>query len=154
MSESERLETMEPNPVWVKDAYADTVDVLAKYRHDLDYHVWGGDWCKDCRAALPDFAAALDAAGVPDEQIEHYPVEREESEERSSSDDSSGQSPREHGEKVGPRVEEYDIELIPTIVVERDGKEVARFVEEEDRRGPRRRATGRTRSVRVTGLAR
>jgi len=35
------------------------------------------------------------------------------------------------GSKVGPEVEEYDIEYIPTVVVERDGEEVARFVEEE-----------------------
>jgi thiol-disulfide isomerase/thioredoxin len=126
------LDTMQPTPTFDATAHEDTIETLAEH-DDLTYLVWGGDWCKDCRAALPDFAAALDAAGVPDEQIEHYPVEREESEERSSSGDSSGQSPREHGEKVGPRVEEYDIELIPTIVAERDGKEVARFVEEEDR---------------------
>ena len=29
--------------------------------------------------------------------------------------------------------EEYGIELIPTVIVERDGEEVARFVESEDR---------------------
>jgi thiol-disulfide isomerase/thioredoxin len=143
------LDTMQPTPTFDETAYEDTVDTLAEH-DDLTYKVWGGDWCKDCRAALPDFAAALDAAGIPDDRIEHYPVEREDSEERSSSDGSSGQSPREHGEKVGPKVDEYGIELIPTIVVERsstgnqnpsasddiaerDGDEVARFVEEEDR---------------------
>ena len=35
-------------------------------------------------------------------------------------------------EKQGPKVEAYDIELIPTIVIEDDGEEVARFVEGED----------------------
>ena len=103
---------MEPNPVWDADANADVVDALGV--EGLTYKVWGGDWCGDCRGQLPDFAAALDAAGVPDERIEHYPVEKE-----------------DDGSKVGPRVEEYDIELIPTVVVERDGEEVARFVEEE-----------------------
>jgi len=122
---------MEPTPTWDDEAYAETVDTLAAH-DDLTYKVWGGDWCKDCRAVLPDFAAALDAAGVPEDRIEHYPVERED------------------GEKVGPRVEEYGIELIPTIiversstgdqrsatadtVVERDGEAVARFVEDGDR---------------------
>ncbi|WP_135534440.1 TlpA family protein disulfide reductase [Halostella pelagica] len=125
------LDTMQPTPTFDETAYEDTVDTLAAH-DDLTYKVWGGDWCKDCRAALPDFAAALDAAGIPDDRIEHYPVERED------------------GEKVGPLVEEYGIELIPTIIVERnstdsqnssaaddaverDGDEVARFVEEEDR---------------------
>jgi len=108
------LETMEPNPVWTEEAYAETVDVLAALRDEVTYKVWGGDWCKDCRSQLPDFAAALDAAEVPASRIEHYPVEKE-----------------EDGSKTGPKVEEYDIELIPTVVVERDGAEVARFVEEE-----------------------
>ena len=114
MSESQHLETMEPNPVWVKDAYADTVDVLARYGTDLDYHVWGGDWCKDCRAQLPDFAAALDAAEVPSANVHHYPTEKD-----------------DDGSKTGPNVETYDIEYIPTVVVEHGGEEVARFVEEE-----------------------
>ena len=117
-----KLETMEPNPVWTEEAYADTVDVLAVLRHEVTYKVWGGDWCIDCRSQLPDFAAALDAAEVPGSRIEHYPVEKE-----------------EDGSKTGPKVEGYDIERIPTVVVERDarsasdasGEEVARFVEEE-----------------------
>ena len=108
------LETMEPNPVWTEEAYADTVDVLASLRHEVTYKVWGGDWCIDCRSQLPDFAAALDAAEVPSSRVEHFPVEKE-----------------DDGSKTGPGVEEYDIELIPTVVVEADGEEIARFVEEE-----------------------
>ncbi|GGN87410.1 MULTISPECIES: thioredoxin family protein [Haloarcula] len=114
MSESGPLETMEPNPVWVKDAYSDTVDVLTRHAAELEYHVWGGDWCKDCRAQLPDFGAALEAADVPTSKIHHYPTEKE-----------------DDGSKTGPKVAEYGIEYIPTVVVERDGEEVARFVEEE-----------------------
>ncbi|QLH78841.1 thioredoxin family protein [Halosimplex rubrum] len=108
------LETMDPNPVWTEEAYAETVDVLAALGDEVTYKVWGGDWCIDCRSQLPDFGAALDAAGVPDYRIEEYAVEKE-----------------DDGTKVGPKVEEYDIEYIPTVVVERDGEEVARFVEEE-----------------------
>ena len=108
------LETMDPNPVWTEEAYAETVDVLAALGDDVVFKVWGGDWCIDCRSQLPDFGAALDAAGVPDHRIEEYAVEKE-----------------EDGTKVGPNVEEYDIEYIPTVVVERNGEEVARFVEEE-----------------------
>jgi len=114
MSETGHLETMEPNPVWVKDAYADTVVVLSQYRTELEYHIWGGDWCKDCRAQLPDFGAALEAAEVPESRIHHYPTEK-----------------AEDGSKTGPGVEAYDIEYIPTVVVEHDGEEIARFVEEE-----------------------
>lgn len=104
------LETMEPNPVWVQDAYAETVDVFEAYGEDLVFRVWGGDWCKDCRSQLPDFGAALDAAEVPEDNVVHYELDQD---------------------KQGPGVEEYDIEYIPTVVVEYNGEEIARFVEEE-----------------------
>jgi thiol-disulfide isomerase/thioredoxin len=107
------LETMQPNQTWDPVAYEDAVATLGE--KEYVFKVWGGDWCKDCRAQLPDFAAALDAAGVPETRIEHFPVEKE-----------------DDGSKTGPGVEEYDIELIPTVVVELEGEEVARFVEEED----------------------
>ncbi|MFW5956216.1 MAG: thioredoxin family protein [Halorhabdus sp.] len=104
-----QLETMEPNPVWDPTAHRETVDTLSELT-DATYKIWGGDWCGDCRSKLPDFAAALDAAGVPPSHIEHYPVDQD---------------------KRGDGVEEYGIEFIPTVVVERDGEELARFVEDE-----------------------
>ncbi|UVE49891.1 thioredoxin family protein [Haloferax larsenii] len=112
MAQAETLETMQPNPEWNADGYEAAVATLGG--DDYTFKVWGGDWCGDCQDQLPDFGAALDAAGVDTDRIEHYPVEK--------ADD---------GSKIGPRVEEYDIEYIPTVVVELDGEEVARFVEEE-----------------------
>lgn len=112
------LETMRPNPVWDADSYEDAVSVFEALADDIVVKVWGGDWCKDCRTQLPDFGAALDTAGV--DAVEHYPVEKE-----------------DDGSKVGPQVDAYDIELIPTVIVERtsrgdsNGEELARFVEEE-----------------------
>jgi thiol-disulfide isomerase/thioredoxin len=107
-----RLETMQPNPAWDGDAHGPVVETLG--REGLVFHVWGGDWCVDCRALLPDFGAALEAAGVPDERVHHYPTDKE-----------------EDGTKTGEKVEAYGIEYIPTVVVEHDGEEVARFVESE-----------------------
>jgi thiol-disulfide isomerase/thioredoxin len=129
------LETMRPNPVWDENVHEDEIAVFEALADDVVVKVWGGDWCKDCRSQLPDFGAALDAAGV--QNVEHYPVEK-----------------AEDGSKVGPGVEEYDVERIPTVVVERapgsgadsasgersdpladreTGEELARFVEEADR---------------------
>jgi len=106
------LETMEPTPTWDEDAHEDTVDVFAELAEDesVTITVWGGDWCKDCRAELPDFGAALDAAGFPADRVEEIPVDKD---------------------KNGPLTDEYGVELIATIVVERDGEEIARFEEEE-----------------------
>lgn len=108
------LETMSPNPVWDADSYPDAVGTIERLSEELAITVWGADWCGDCRAVLPDFAAALDAAEVPNERIEVHAVER--------TDD---------GTKTGPGVEEHGIERIPTIVIERNGIEAARFVETE-----------------------
>ncbi len=105
------LETMRPNPTWDAASYEDTVDTLATHRDDLTYRIWGGDWCKDCRALLPDLGAALEAAEIPADRIESIAVDTD---------------------KQGPGVEAYEIEHIPTVVVEDDdGTEIARFVERE-----------------------
>lgn len=107
-----QLETMQPNPAWDSAAHQETVEVLSE--DGLKFSVWAGDWCPDCRGQLPDFAAALRAASVSSDRITQYPVEK-----------------NEDGSKTGPAVSEYEIELIPTVVVERDDEEIARFVEEE-----------------------
>jgi thiol-disulfide isomerase/thioredoxin len=105
------LQTMTPASDWEPAPGTDAaIDALGA--DDYTFHVWGGDWCIDCKGQLPDFGAALDHAGVDSDRIEHYPVEKE-----------------DDGSKTGPKVDEYGIEYIPTVVVERDGEEVARFVE-------------------------
>lgn len=106
------LETMRPNPAWTAEAYEDTVESLSA--DGLVFRVWGGDWCIDCRSQLPEFAAALEAADVPEENVTQHPVEK-----------------AADGSKTGPKVDEYDVDLIPTVVVERNGEEIARFVEDE-----------------------
>lgn len=105
-----KLKTLEPNPAWTAGAYEETVDVLDAHAGELVFKIWAGDWCPDCRSQLPDFAAALEAADVPHDRVEHYALDTN---------------------KQGPGVEEYDIEFIPTVVVERDGEELCRFVESE-----------------------
>lgn len=104
------METMRPATDWDPEAHERVVDVFAD--ESLHFRVWGGDWCPDCREQLPALAAALDAAGVSDDRLTVYPVERLD------------------GQKRGPGMDEFGIERIPTVLVERDGEEVARFVEE------------------------
>jgi thiol-disulfide isomerase/thioredoxin len=104
------LETMTPDPVWDGDAHEDTVETLADLSSEATtIHVWGGDWCGDCRSELPELAAALEAAGLLAAVVEH-PVDQQ---------------------KEGELTDEYGVEYIPTVVVERDGEELARFVESE-----------------------
>jgi thiol-disulfide isomerase/thioredoxin len=104
---------MDPNPAWDAESYPAVVAAFEEVAEDggATVHVWGADWCGDCRSQLPDLAAAFDAAGV---EPSVYPVER--------GDDG----------KTGPKVDAYDVTLIPTVVVEgSDGEELARFEEQE-----------------------
>ena len=108
------LETLAPATDLDADAFDDAV-LAALAADDYVFKVWGGDWCGDCQRQLPEFGAALAAAGVPDDRIEAFPVTK-------------GPNGKE-----GEGVDAYDIELIPTVVVESpDGEELARFVEEAD----------------------
>jgi thiol-disulfide isomerase/thioredoxin len=106
------LELMQPTPTWDAEAHADTVAAFESIAADPDASitVWCRDNCSDCRRELPDFAAAVEAAGVPDERLRQIAVD----------DDNEG-----------ALTDAYGVERIPTIVVERDDEEVARFVEEE-----------------------
>lgn len=106
------LETMAPTPTWDAAAHEETVETFESLRDRITVHVWGGDWCPDCRSQLPDFAAALSAAEVPDDAVHQHALDRD---------------------KEGDLVDEYDVEYIPTVVVEVDGEAVARFVESADR---------------------
>jgi thiol-disulfide isomerase/thioredoxin len=108
------LETLAPATDLDADAFDDAV-LAALAADDYVFKVWGGDWCGDCQRQLPEFGAALAAAGVPDDRIEAFPVVK-------------GPNGKE-----GELVDAYDVDLIPTVVVESpDGDELARFVEDAD----------------------
>lgn len=86
----------------------DTVAVFRRLEEDTTIRIWGGDWCPDTRDQLPEFAATLAAADVPMNVVDVIAVDQN---------------------KEGRLVEAYDITRIPTIVIERNGTELARFVE-------------------------
>ncbi|MFB6095180.1 MAG: TlpA family protein disulfide reductase [Halodesulfurarchaeum sp.] len=105
------MDAMEPNPAFDPDSYREVIGTFADLPEDATIHVWGADWCPDTRRELPDVAAVLDAAGIDENRRSVIEVNRE---------------------KEGREVEEYDVSLIPTIVIERNGEELARFVEKEE----------------------
>jgi thiol-disulfide isomerase/thioredoxin len=103
------METLRPAADFDAAAHEETVAALSA--PGLEFRIWTADWCPDCRQQTPAFAAALAAADVDPETVTVYPVER--------GDDG----------KVGPGMAAFDVELIPTVIVERGGSEVARFEE-------------------------
>ncbi len=104
------LDTLTPDPTATPQQT--TVATFERMAEDIKIIVWGADWCGDCKRVLPQFGAVLAAADIPLTAVETIAVDRQ---------------------KNGPKVEAYDIEYIPTIVIERDGTEIARFVESADR---------------------
>ena len=106
------LSVMDPTPTWDADAHEETVAAFERLAADDDVSItlWCRDDCPDCRREMPGFAAAIAAAGFPDERVRQIRVD----------DDNDGEL-----------ADEYGVERIPTIVVERDGAELARFVEAE-----------------------
>lgn len=105
------LETMTPDPDWNPDVHAAELSVLKEFDSRLTVRVWCGDWCGDCRRLLPPFAAALEAIGL----LAAVDVNRVEK--------------RPDGSKVGEKVDAYQVERTPTVVLEIDGEEFARFEE-------------------------
>ncbi len=53
---SQTLETMEPNPVWVEDAYSDTVDVLTHYADEFEYKIWAATGARTAGPSSPTSA--------------------------------------------------------------------------------------------------
>ena len=66
------LDTMAPNPVWNASDHLKTVTTLSKLDASFVFKIWCDDGCKDCRAQLPDFSAALSAANINPNCIEQY----------------------------------------------------------------------------------
>lgn len=107
------LKCMRPDSRWQPNsAEQEAIETLRPRIDELSILVWGADWCGDCKAALPLFAAALERLNIDPEKVTQHEVQK-----------------LDDGSKAGPQVTEYDIKFIPTIVLERNGQEIARFVE-------------------------
>lgn len=108
------LQTLQPAETWDPAEHASAIETLRDWRDDLTIRIWCGDWCQDCQRELPSFGAALQVANVPESAITTFPVEKD-----------------AEGSKHGPKVTEYGIDSIPTVILEREGQEIARYVEPE-----------------------
>lgn len=88
----------------------DFVEMIKVLGHDVEYLVVLGTWCSDSKREVPRFLKIIDLAGIAPERVKYYGVDR------------TKQSP---GELPG----QYNIELVPTIIVLKNGSEMGRIVE-------------------------
>ncbi len=76
----------------------------------VQYVVFGGTWCEDTQFILPKFFKLQEQAGVADNAISFYGVDRAK-------------------KTLGNLNDAFKITNVPTIIVMKDGKEVGRVVE-------------------------
>lgn len=92
---------------------ADMVDLIRDLNEGTDWLVFFGTWCSDSYRELPVFLKIADSAGIDSTRIRYYGLDRDK------------MSP-------GGFEQAYEIDLVPTIIFERNGIEVGRIVERSE----------------------
>lgn len=101
---------------WFKDNYklgrvdAPAVEAFKKNGSQINMVIFGGTWCEDTQNLLPQFYRLADNANFPDSSITLIGVDRN----KKTLDNLS---------------DAFHITNVPTFIVMKDGKEVARVVE-------------------------
>ncbi len=96
-----------------KNSYKPDTAVVAAMeaaKGKVQYVVFGGTWCEDTQFILPKFFKLQEQAGVADNAISFYGVDRAK-------------------KTLGNLNDAFKITNVPTIIVMKDGKEVGRVVE-------------------------
>ncbi|HAO46952.1 MAG TPA: thioredoxin [Chitinophagaceae bacterium] len=87
-----------------------TLNAFERAKSKVQFVVFGGTWCEDTQFVLPKFFKIQEKSGVPDETITFFAVNRAK---KTLSNISAA----------------FNVTLVPTIIVMKDGKEIGRVVE-------------------------
>jgi thiol-disulfide isomerase/thioredoxin len=86
------------------------VSAMEAAKGKVQYVIFGGTWCEDTQFILPKFFKLQEQAGITDNAISFYGVDRAK-------------------KTLGNLTDAFKITNVPTIIVMKDGKEVGRVVE-------------------------
>ena len=86
------------------------VGMIAQLSEGVDVLVYYGSWCSDSRREVPRFLRIMEKGGFAEDRVRFYALDR------------SKQSP-------DGLTQRYGIEMVPTFIFFRDGKEIGRIVE-------------------------
>lgn len=89
---------------------ANAVEAFKKAKDSIHILAFGGTWCHDTQFILPKFYALTDAAGFSDSHITLLGVDR-------------------NKKTVNHLSEAFNVTLVPTFIVLKNGKEIGRVVE-------------------------
>jgi len=86
--------------------------IIGKLKRDstVKYIIFGGTWCDDTRVILPKFFILQEKAGISDNRITLFGVDRQK-------------------QTIGNITSAMNITNVPTIIVMKDGKEIGRVIE-------------------------
>ena len=87
-----------------------TLNAMARAKGKYQLVIFGGTWCEDTQFILPKFFKLQEKSGFPDEAITMFGVNRAKN-------------------SLGNIAKAFNILLVPTIIVMKDGKEIDRVVE-------------------------
>ncbi len=87
-----------------------TLNAFERAKGKVQFVVFGGTWCEDTQFILPKFFKLQEKSGIPDDAITFFGVNREKS-------------------SLGNITKAFNVTLVPTVIVMKDGKETGRVVE-------------------------
>ena len=87
-----------------------TVNAFIRAKGKYQFVVFGGTWCEDTQFILPKFFKLQEKSGITDDAITFFGVNRAKN-------------------SLGNITKAFDVTLVPTIIVMKDGKEMGRVVE-------------------------
>lgn len=87
-----------------------TLNAFERTKGKIQFVVFGGTWCEDTQFVLPKFFKIQEKSGVPDEAVTFFAVNREK-------------------KSLGSIANAFNVTLVPTIIVMKEGKEIGRVVE-------------------------
>lgn len=87
-----------------------TLNAFERARGKCQFVLFGGTWCEDTQFVLPKFFKLQEQSGIPDEAITMFGVNRAKN-------------------SLGNIAKAFNVTLVPTIIVMKEGKEIGRVVE-------------------------
>ena len=87
-----------------------TLNAFERAKGKYQFVIFGGTWCEDTQFILPKFFKLQEKSGFPDDAITMFGVNRAKT-------------------SLGSIAAAFNIKLVPTIIVMKDGKEINRVVE-------------------------
>lgn len=87
-----------------------TLNAFERAKGKVQFVVFGGTWCEDTQFVLPKFFKIQEKSGIPDDAVTLFGVNR---------------AKRSLGNITGA----FNVTLVPTIIVMKEGKEIGRVVE-------------------------